>query len=317
MLVVTLVILVTIIAGGWFLWTHFIDGKGGDGNGGNGGKGGNGEKQSLVQSYLTPEAVHNAAQAVTYTDKSGNEKTCTGIAFDLEGILEPNGPRGDVMGTIRQIIPILCEKYGYNKFIWVGGYEAMPAQDDSPFTHVAPMLYWGNSSYNKSTPADFKKPNYFDGVCERAKSLGWSGDQLFLTFQSYSAVNGDLGETIMDRICQATNKHNIAGVLGWPANCDWGDDDCIKAGDTALKDADNQNMAIISECVDGDKLNGGWITEGATDRFTHATCLLPGHFSCDPFIPARPINLGPRPTVRECFYTLGGQDVGLAKSPCQ
>ena len=256
-----------------------------------------------VEEYLKPDAVLVAANAVTYA--RGNE-TCDGIAFDLEGILNPYGGRGDVQRAIDHVITEL--RSHYDTFVWVGGTGGMPEKNKSKYTHVCPMLYTGNRSY----PVNPDVSN-IEGAVITATSKGWAQNEIFLTFQSFSVGYGEGGEAVLNEIVRVARKYpSLAGVVGWPAICD---DTCKTLSsyptESELARKDAANIATLTTSLPPGTLCGGWVMPGTRTRFPGATCLFPGHFRADPSIPNSPIDLGDRPGLRHCIYTVGGDNVGL------
>jgi len=267
------------------------------------GQPGSGGQMVTVEEYLKPDAVLVAANAVTYA--RGNGK-CDGIAFDLEGILNPYGGRGDVQRAIDHVITTLSSHY--NTFVWVGGTGGMPEKNKSKYTHVCPMLYTGNLSY----PANPDVSN-IEGAVTTATSKGWAPKEIFLTFQSFSAGYGEGGEAVLREIVRVANQYqSLAGVVGWPAICDPVCKTFPKyPTESDLAQNDAANIATLKTSLPAGTLCGGWVMPGTRTRFSGATCLFPGHFLADPYIPNSPIDLGDRPGLKRCIYTLGGDNVGL------
>jgi hypothetical protein len=267
------------------------------------GQPGSGGQMLTVEEYLKPNAVYVAANAVTYAKGTGK---CNGIAFDLEGILNPDGRRGDVQRAINRVITALAQYY--DTFVWVGGTGGMPEKTTSKYTHVCPMLYTGNRSY----PANPDVGN-IELAVRTAISRGWAQNEIFLTFQSFSAGYGEGGKAVLSEIVRVANQYpSLAGVVGWPAICD---DTCTALPryptESELAQKDAATITTLKTSLPTGTLCGGWVMPGTRTRFSGATCLFPGHFLADPFIPNSPIDLGDRPGLRRCIYTVGGDNVGL------
>ena len=114
-----------------------------------------------MRKVVNAHVIDACARSVTYTDPvSQNKVTPNGICFDMEGILRLTDSNEDkrraVLDYLEDVILDLKQK-NYKYFAWVpmqSDIEPIPDPSQSGFTHVAPMLYSGNGSYDRINNAD-------------------------------------------------------------------------------------------------------------------------------------------------------------------
>jgi hypothetical protein len=161
-----------------------------------------------------------------------------GIIYDLEG-----GLSGDAGATWsknlittynakvghKPIWHVACALCGFNGCVSAKGCGDKTQTDttnlkfDSSlkgFTHIAPMMYYGSSSYaipaNAPDGSHPGQPNYINNVISVCTDiLSWPQNKIFLTYQSLSLCNskGVIGDSDLFRKMDEAKKY--AGILGW------------------------------------------------------------------------------------------------------
>ena len=165
-----------------------------------------------------------------------------GIAFDMEGCLHLDSKSKTVFEAIKNLILYIINIYPDFVFVYVGG-DYLPYYNnylkssgtDKLFTYIAPMLYWGDTTYQMS----YNTTN-IDNTLNTWTDNGWLKKQIILTFQTISAAGGcdhlpnkncnptlaynyrnnnnniTKGKRILDHLIQKYNEDGYIGFLGWP-----------------------------------------------------------------------------------------------------
>jgi hypothetical protein len=175
-----------------------------------------------------------------------------GAAFDIEGGVTAEGMM-DWIKEMRKKHPewtyVHVPKSGVNTFAdgtYAHDYVAYDPKGGSP-DFVAPMMYYTN--YNSYPKMDIANPSAA-GASEALAALkdlrdaGWPTSRTILTYQSFDAarvrITGDAGLLpLLGKLMTSdfsidvinwgekfTLKGPYAGVLGWPAQCGYGDRRC-------------------------------------------------------------------------------------------
>ena len=198
-----------------------------------GGQGVGGQRwdNAFATKNLTADNIHTMAQKVHYTDSTGAKHYPNGVVFDMEGMLgkDQYGSYSSAIDHLRRNVIVQLQDKGYNYFVWcpIAGslatsYIPQATVPNSPwdnFTHVAPMFYEGNRSYEHGLPE-------FEHTIGILTEKGYRRDQIILTFQSFSAFRHP---EVLQKIINVHNAHPCAGVMGWPSLDDPAVDDCVGA----------------------------------------------------------------------------------------
>lgn len=128
----------------------------------------------------------------------------TGICFDMEGCLKGQ------LSNVKNFVTQARKTHPKWKFILTpqGDEDPIPYRDNSTFDYVAPMLYWGNDTYDTVT---FER---IQGWIQNWLNAGWPPSKLILTFQSYSASTH---QDILRNLAIEVTSKGYAGLLGWPS----------------------------------------------------------------------------------------------------
>jgi len=126
-----------------------------------------------------------------------NDNKPAGICFDAEGCY--GGQLADTVSDLsNNVIPKLKEKVSAPlKYILcpLGDLDAgsIPSRDKcKAFDFLAPMLYYGNTTYDSKGISDIK------GWLERWESAGWKKNEIILTYQSVSAATSKNGPAVLN-----------------------------------------------------------------------------------------------------------------------
>lgn len=106
------------------------------------------------------------------------------------------------------------------KYVYVG--EKFPSgYEIQNFTHICPMLYSSDNSYNNVTDAK----NLINDYLESWTTNGWTNDKIILTYQAISAMGGrdnrnsdniKNGKIVLEYLTNKFKTDKYAGLLGWP-----------------------------------------------------------------------------------------------------
>ena len=128
-----------------------------------------------------------------------NQNDCTGICFDTEGCY--GGTLDDTVKNLTSdFIPELESKIKKSlKYILCppGDIDSgsIPSREDcSKFDLLAPMLYYGDTTYDKKNISDIT------GWIQNWKTAGWKESEIILTYQSTSAATSSDGPKVLNNL---------------------------------------------------------------------------------------------------------------------
>ena len=133
----------------------------------------------------------------------------TGICYDAEGYLT-NTSANQMAAKYKSKYPtqILCPRGDQGQAASISN---AIGGGTGNFTHVAPMLYWGEKSYQN--PPWTK--DYINGALKEWNKF-WTKEKVILTFQSQSAAADDQGQAVLKYLVDKLSE-GYAGLLGWPS----------------------------------------------------------------------------------------------------
>ena len=128
-------------------------------------------------------------------------KGANGICYDTEGwVTKENANTMAAQYKSKYPVQIVCPP----------GDPGAAFANPGNFTHVAPMLYWGETSYQGKITIP-----WIDQAIAGWESAGWSKSQIILTFQSQSAAIAP-GPTVLAHL-KGLLSQGYAGLIGWPS----------------------------------------------------------------------------------------------------